>query len=126
MQGYLIAAVLALILSGGGFLYVKNLIDTVDQLKTDKILLEEADKSNKLVIEQLKENTIRQFEANRILEIELQASNDYQEHLLGVLRSHDLTALAKAKPGLIENRMNDGTQKVLDDFESISAKPDGN
>lgn len=44
----------------------------------------------------------------------------YQREILDVLSSHDLGALAKRKPGLIERRVNAGTDRALRLLESAS------
>lgn len=35
---------------------------------------------------------------------------------MDIFRRHDLAALAKARPGLIENRINSGTQEIFEEF----------
>jgi hypothetical protein len=47
------------------------------------------------------------------------------ERLQDVQRSHDLEALAKARPGLIERRINDGTARVFGMFEDATAVDSG-
>ena len=48
-------------------------------------------------------------------------AEQYQDKLLDILHKHDLTNLASKKPGLIENRINEGTQNVLDSLERTSS-----
>jgi hypothetical protein len=124
MQAWLIVLILSSLIGGGAWFYWDWSQDKIFAQGQEIVQLEEAVKSNELIITQLKENAIDQYEANVALEKELQTSDDYKNELLRILRSHDLTALAKAKPGLIQKRMNDGTQKVLEDFESISDNSD--
>ena len=50
-------------------------------------------------------------------------ANNYKNELIGKLRNHDLTRLSQQRPGLIERRINDGTQELLESFESITAVP---
>ena len=45
----------------------------------------------------------------------------YGDELSKKLREHDLTRLTLRKPGLIEKRVNDATQKVFEDLESSTA-----
>lgn len=47
-------------------------------------------------------------------------ASQYQRELKDVLSKHDLGALAKRKPGLIENRVNAGTDRALRLLESAS------
>ena len=43
-----------------------------------------------------------------------------QEITIDIFAEHDLKALAERKPGLIETRVNRGTQKVFDELERIT------
>lgn len=43
-----------------------------------------------------------------------------QEVTIDLFANHDIQALAEAKPGLIEIRVNRGTQKVFDELERIT------
>ena len=45
-----------------------------------------------------------------------QEMDDY----LSIFKRHDLTKLAKAKPGLIQPRINKGTKEVFDAIEDAS------
>ena len=55
------------------------------------------------------------------LQIRLKDATQYNTTLINKLRQHDLTYLSKSKPGLIERRVNDATQKIFSEFESITA-----
>ena len=39
------------------------------------------------------------------------------------LHKHNLTRLSIKKPGLIEKRINNGTKKLFDNIESLTAHP---
>ena len=119
---YIIIGIITALISGGGLLYIKHLKSELELAQANNLVLEQTVKMNETTIEALRDNSIRQHEANTRLEERLKNSNDSQVVLLEVLRSHDLTNLAKAKPGLIENRINEGTQKVFDNFERITDK----
>lgn len=56
---------------------------------------------------------------NQFTQAQREASQ-YQRELKDVLSKHDLGALAKRKPGLIENRVNAGTDRALRLLESAS------
>ena len=43
-----------------------------------------------------------------------------RDRYLSIFRRHNLTALARAKPGLIEPRVNNGTAEVFTDLEQIT------
>ena len=44
----------------------------------------------------------------------------YKNDLISKLQKHDLTRLSHQKPGMIEKRINNGTQKVFDSLESLT------
>ena len=48
---------------------------------------------------------------------EMQAEMD---DYLSIFKRHDLTRLARAKPGLVEPRINNGTKKVFEAIENDS------
>ena len=56
------------------------------------------------------------YENNAKLEVSVRASEAYGDNLRSVLQKHNLTMLSRKKPGLIEKRMNDATQKLFDDI----------
>ena len=60
------------------------------------------------------------FELNNTLSSNLQKSEDYGDELRSTLNKHNLTHLANKKPGLIEKRMQDATDKLWNDIESIT------
>ncbi len=53
----------------------------------------------------------------------LVATEQHKIALEKLFSRHDLDRLARRRPGLIERRINDGTQKVWDEFERIT-EPD--
>lgn len=122
LQSYLILGLSAVITVGaaGGTFYIKHLKGKVEDLETVNIELSVENSRLETTVETLKQNAIDQSARNSELEKELTITRVRQNELFQVLQSHDLTALAKAKPGLIERRINDGTQKVFDDIESLS------
>jgi hypothetical protein len=54
------------------------------------------------------------------LQTNLNTANSYRDILEKKLRDHDLTMLARAKPKLVENRMNAATAAVWNDLETIT------
>ena len=74
-------------------------------LETETASREQAEKNLKVQLEAVGKLT----EANTAMQEEM---DDY----LSIFKRHDLTKLARVKPGLIEPRINNGTKKV---FEQI-------
>jgi len=107
--------------AGGGFLYVKNLQKNLEIARANvakmEVALETSEASNKL----LQEEAIKTAELNKQLTEDLQKAEQYGDELRATLQKHNLTHLANKKPGLIEKRMQDATNKLWDDLESITA-----
>ena len=51
---------------------------------------------------------------------DLKKAEEYGDELRDTLRKHNLTHLANKKPGMIEKRMQDATDKLWDDLESVT------
>jgi hypothetical protein len=67
---------------------------------------------------QVQADAIKMSELNRTLQVDLQRAEQYGDELRMKLIRHDLTLLALKKPGLIEQRINDATQKLFDDISA--------
>ena len=52
---------------------------------------------------------------------DLQKAEQYGDELRATLNKHNLTHLANKKPGMIEKRMQDATDKLWDDLESVTS-----
>ena len=48
------------------------------------------------------------------------AMQEEMDDYLSIFKRHDLTRLARAKPGLVEPRINNGTKKVFEAIENDS------
>ena len=78
-------------------------------LETETASREQAEKNLKIQLEAVGKLT----EANSAMQEEM---DDY----LSIFKRHDLTKLARVKPGLIEPRINNGTKKVFEQIEKDS------
>ena len=65
------------------------------------------------------ENT-RLNELNSQLGENLQRAEQYGDELRNTLQKHNLTHLANKKPGLIQKRMQNATNRLWDDLTSIT------
>jgi hypothetical protein len=74
--------------------------------------------ANEAALIQVQEDAVRMVELNRTLQADLQRAEQYGDDLRMKLIRHDLTLLALKKPGLIEQRINDATQKLFDDISA--------
>ena len=106
----------------GGYSYYKDTQARISQLTANNATLKSANETNQATITKLQATAVLQAELTQDLQKNLQKAEQYQDKLIGQLRKHDLTKLSLKKPGLIETRINDGTQKLFDSIESDTAK----
>ena len=70
----------------------------------------------------IKEKEVKEnLEALRELDLKLKEAYKESDSLRKLLAKHDLTKLAIEKPGLIEKRINDATDKTFDDIERLTS-----
>ena len=100
---------------------------TIAQLEKNNVVLEE----NSMRLETaLETETASREQAEKNLKVQLEAvgklteaNSAMQEEMddyLSIFKRHDLTKLARVKPGLIEPRINNGTKKVFEQIEKDS------
>ena len=119
---YVMIAVIGIV---GGALYgAKYYYDTtqatIATLRDNNAKLETANQINQETIQKQQQDAVRLSELNNELTIELQRAEQYGDELRATLNKHNLTHLANKKPGLIEQRMQNATDKLWDDLESIT------
>ncbi len=78
-------------------------------LETETASREQAENNLKVQLEAVGKLT----EKNNSMQLEM---DDY----LSIFKRHDLTRLARAKPGMVEPRINNGTKKVFEQIEKDS------
>ena len=64
--------------------------------------------------------TLLPYDLEFDLGTDLKKAEEYGDELRDTLRKHNLTHLANKKPGMIEKRMQDATDKLWDDLESVT------
>ena len=107
----------------GGWYYYKDTQARIQILTENSVKLETATKLQKSTIDTLVADAKKYAELNRKLDIELNKAHDYKNNLIAKLRKHDLARLSQQKPGLVEKKINVGTKKLFESFESITAVP---
>ena len=107
----------------GGWYYYKDTQARIQVLTENSVKLETATKLQKSTIDTLVADAKKYAELNRKLDIELNKAHDYKNNLIAKLRKHDLVRLSQQKPGLVEKKINNGTKKLFESFESITAVP---
>ena len=68
----------------------------------------------------MRRDAVRNAELNVQLQQDLQRAESYGDELRATLQKHNLTSLAQRKPGLIEKRMQNATNKLWDDLRGIT------
>jgi flagellar basal body-associated protein FliL len=116
----LLVLLLSSVLAGGGYFYYTDTQNTIAQLRTNNAQLKIVAEDNERTINAMKEDAETNAELAAELTLELQESEQRRNALINIFSRHDLTNLAMKKPGLIEKRLNNGTEKAFDDIESIT------
>lgn len=118
-----------LMAAGGGYAYhvatVSKLESTVVQLesnnrtlKENQIQMEQAVKTSQEALKAAEENAKKSEAAmSKLTEANNQLNKEKQNYLK-IFKDHNLTRLARAKPGMIEKRINGGTAKVFRALEN--------
>ena len=126
LKVYILIAVIGLVggVVYGGWYYYKDTQARIQILTENSVKLEAATKLQKSTIDTLVADAKKYAELNRKLDIELKKAHNYKNNLIAKLRKHDLVRLSQQKPGLVEKKINVGTKKLFESFESITAVPD--
>ena len=107
----------------GAYAYYNDTQQRIKTLQENNAKLETVAKTNELTINSLQQSQEKFAELNNELQIKLDEAESYGDNLRKKLHKHNLTRLSIKKPGLIEKRINDGTNKLFDSIESITAHP---
>ena len=118
---------LSLILGGllvvtiaGSALYIDYQADQITTLKGNQIVLEtEIQKQNESIERFLEQQKNQQVQLDQ-LESEKRAAMEDVNRLRKTFAKHDLDKLALAKPGLIQNRINKASARVMATLEEIT------
>ena len=122
---YILIVVLGLVggVVYGGWYYYKDTQARIKILTENSAKLEVATQQQEMTINTLIDDAEKYRELNKELNTNLEAANDYKNDLISKLRKHDLSRLSQQKPGLVEKKINNGTKKLFESFESITALP---
>ena len=120
-----------LLIAGAGYAYHTTVVSQKDAiiarlesnavtLKENAMRLETAFESEKAARERSENNLQAQLQAVGELTEKNTAMQAEMDDYLSIFKRHNLTKLARAKPGLIEPRINNGTQEVFRAIEEAS------
>ena len=105
----------------GAKYYYDTTQNTIASLRENNAKLEVANETNQATIKKMGQDTARLNDLTNQLAQDLQTSERYGDELRATLNKHNLTHLANKKPGLIEKRMQNATDKLWDDLEGITS-----
>lgn len=130
-MGFLKALPLMIALATGGYMYHNYIVMEKDKMIAQLETNYERSKNNVIRLEtaldvseesrvRVEQNAARQQQAIGELSEKNNELARTRDEYLEIFKSHDLTNLARMKPGLIEPRINRGTQNVFESIESDS------
>lgn len=113
-------AVILLTLAGTFYWYYNSSQSRIEILQANQARLELSVQMQRQTIDRQREFLEFQQEYSRQLQQGLAEAESSRGKLEEIFRSHDLDALSRARPGLIENRINRGTERVFRELESMT------
>jgi hypothetical protein len=131
MLGMIKMLPIMLLLAGAGYAYHTTVVSQKDAviarleanavtLKENAMRLETAFEREQAARERSEQNLQSQLKAVGDLTEKNNAMQQEMDGYLSIFKRHDMTRLARAKPGLIEPRINKGTQAVFRSIEEAS------
>ena len=126
MFGLRIYIMVAVVIAVGGAVmsaraYYKDSQERIASLHKNNAKMEVVQQQNEVVMKSLTSEATRLNELNFNLQENLDAAEDYKDELIVKLQKHNLTRLSYQKPGLIERKINNGTQSIFDSLESLTS-----
>ena len=110
------------VMAGGFYFYYKDSQKRIAILTENAAKAELAVETQKAAITSMKANFEKQAMLVTNLQGKLSDAEDGYKKLSSKLRRHDLEELSRAKPGLMEKRINNGTKKLILELEAISGE----
>ena len=114
---YLILLMLLGSMGGGAWYYYTDTQERLATLRDNNAKLQMVAETNQATIENLQADYKLAQENMEKLAERAREAEVYQDELAAKLRRHDLTRLTLQKPGLIEKRVNNATDKIFSQLE---------
>ena len=105
----------------GGFYFYQDAQKRIATLQQNNAKLEIVAKENEQVVRTMRVETARLNDLNTNLQGKLSKAEESREKLLTRLQEINLKKESMLNPIEIEKRINDGTDKMFDDLESITS-----
>ena len=91
-----------------------DLQSEVDFTRAENVALQTAAQTNEATIRSLEAKSAQQAQQMGVLTQNNQKLSSERDEFMSIFKRHNLTKLARSKPGMIEPRINDGTHRVLE------------
>ena len=135
MLGLIKTLPLILLLAGSGWAYHKTTVislenriidlqEDADFARAENVALKTVAQTNEATIKSLEAKSKAQAQQMGKLTQSNQKLSAERDEYMGIFKRHNLTKLARAKPGMIEPRINSGTSEVLKSIEADSRELD--
>ena len=105
----------------GGFYFYQDAQKRIATLQQNNAKLEIVAKENEQVVRTMRVETARLNDLNTNLQGKLSKAEESREKLLTRLQEINLKKESMLNPIEIEKRINDGTDKMFDDLESLTS-----
>ena len=113
-------------LAGGAYTWYTDTMERYEVLASEKAALDLKNQQQEAAFKALTESYEKQRVANDALTRKNQEIQQETQAYLQIFKKHDLTKLARAKPGLIETRANNATDKIFKVIEDETEPQDYN
>ena len=112
------------ILAGGAYKIFNDQMLRMEFLAAEKAALEVQAQEQEAALQALEASLTLQRDATRDMESHAADIQKQMDGYLKIFKDHDLTRLARAKPGMIAPRANKQTDAVFTEIENDTKKPD--
>ena len=111
-------------LAGGAYTWYTDTMQRFEVLAAEKAALDLKSQQQEAAFKALTESYEKQRVANDALTRKNQEIQQETQAYLQIFKKHDLTKLARAKPGLIETRANKATEEIFKVIEDETEPQD--
>ena len=111
-------------LASGGYVWYQDTMERYEVLAAEKAAVDLKSQQQEQAFKALTESYEKQRVANDALTRKNQEIQQETQAYLQIFKKHDLTKLARAKPGLIETRANNATDKIFKVIEDETEPQD--
>ena len=111
-------------LASGGYVWYQDTMERYEVLAAEKAALDLKSQQQEAAFKAFTESYEKQRVANDALTRKNQEIQQETQAYLQIFKKHDLTKLARAKPGLIETRANKATDEIFKVIEDETEPQD--